>query len=136
MLHIIGTSTTVAVSVDMIGVIYVSNYATGALICTRTLGTYNSASQKIWDAIALNTTTNAANYILVATQAGKIIEVSYIDCSLRRSWMYSTSVLKLALVNSVSYLVQVSGNTNIQHLQLCADGYYWSGSACVVCAGT
>jgi hypothetical protein len=37
MLHIIGTSTTVAVSVDMIGVIYVSNYATGALICTRTL---------------------------------------------------------------------------------------------------
>jgi hypothetical protein len=100
----------------MLGVIHVSNYNTGALICTHTLAQYNSTNQKIWDAIALNSTTNGVNYFLVATQTGKIIEISYIDCSLRRTWMYSTAVFKLALVNSASFLVQVSGNSAILHL--------------------
>jgi hypothetical protein len=80
---------------DQVGFITVHNYATAALICSYTLATYNSNIQKINDMISLASTTYASNYFLVATNQGKLIEVSYTDCSLRRSWTYTTAVLRL-----------------------------------------
>lgn len=81
------------------------NYATAALICSYTLPTYNSAVQVINDLISLQPTTYAASYFIVATSAGKIIEVNFANCSVRRSWMYTTAALRLGLVDATSFLV-------------------------------
>ncbi len=88
------TSPTKIVAGDATGYIQVSNYATNAKICTYQIPHYTGVAQAVNTIIYLNaiTTSVTTNYVLVGTTTGKTIEVSHVDCSVRRTWTQTAAV--------------------------------------------